>query len=227
MTPSEVPYNTLKAALIDAFGKTQAQKDQDILNINGLGDKKPSELLQHMNNLNADPKTLFKALFLAQLPPEVRQILALSDKTDIKDLAKEADRIMEVSQLSNTSQVNSTSGFRKSGGRNPDYPRGPNILSPSQTNNGHFSPAYVSTIQSLVIGQDPVSLPANFIPFRGQENAPPFRGRETPHPVDSKQLVDRCQQSQPVDRYQHLRLLNGTQYASLGVQGQQFPSPCV
>ena len=120
LTPSEVPYDTLKAALIDAFGKTQAQKDQDILNINGLGDKKPSELLQHMNNLNADPKTLFKALFLAQLPPEVRQILALSDKTDIKDLAKEADRIMEVSQLSNNSQVNSTSGFRKSGGRNPD-----------------------------------------------------------------------------------------------------------
>ena len=120
LTPSETPYDTLKAALIDAFGKTQAQKDQDILNINGLGEKKPSELLQHMNNLNADPKTLFKALFLAQLPPEVRQILALSDKTEIKDLAKEADRIMEVSQLSNNSQVNSTSGFRKSGGRNPD-----------------------------------------------------------------------------------------------------------
>ena len=123
-TPTEVPYDTLKAALIDAFGKTQAQKDQDILNINGLGDKKPSELLQHMNNLNADPKTLFKALFLAQLPPEVHQILALSDKTDIKELAKEADRIMEVSRLSGSSQVNSTSGFRKSGGRNPDYPKG-------------------------------------------------------------------------------------------------------
>ena len=119
LNPSETPYDTLKAALIDAFGKTQAQKDQEILNINGLGDKKPSELLQHMNNLNADPKTLFKALFLAQLPPEVRQILALSDKTDIKELAKEADRVMEVSRLSGTSQVFSI-GFRKSGGRNPD-----------------------------------------------------------------------------------------------------------
>lgn len=124
LNPSETPYDTLKAALIDAFGKTQAQKDQEILNINGLGDKKPSELLQHMNNLNADPKTLFKALFLAQLPPEVRQILALSDKTDIKELAKEADRVMEVSRLSGTSQVNSTGGFRKTGGRNHDYPKG-------------------------------------------------------------------------------------------------------
>ena len=99
LSPPEEPYDTLK---------TQAQKDQDVLNINGLGDKKPSELLQHIRNLNADPATLVKAFFLAQLPPEVRQILALSDKTDIKDLAKEADRIMEVSQLSNNSQVNST-----------------------------------------------------------------------------------------------------------------------
>ena len=120
LSPPEDPYDTLRAALIRIFGKTQTQKDQEVLNINGLGDKKPSELLQHILNLNADPKTLVKALFLAQLPPEVRQILALSDKTDIKDLAKEADRIMEVSQLSNNSQVNSTSGFRKSGGRNPD-----------------------------------------------------------------------------------------------------------
>ena len=120
LSPPEDPYDTLRAALIRIFGKTQTQKDQEVLNINGLGDKKPSELLQHILNLNADPKTLVKALFLAQLPPEVRQILALSDKTDIKDLAKEADRIMEVSQLSNNSQVNSTSGFRNSGGRNPD-----------------------------------------------------------------------------------------------------------
>ena len=76
-------------------------------------------------------------------------------------------------------------------------PRGPNILSPSQTNNGHSSPAYASTIQSLAIGQDPVSLPANFITFRGQENTLPFRGRETAHPVDSKQLVDRYQHFTP------------------------------
>ena len=124
LSPPEDPYNTLRATLIEIFGKTQAQKDQEILDINGLGDKKPSELLQHIQNLNADPKTLVKALFLAQLPPEVRQILALSEKTDIKELAKEADRIMEVSRLSGTSQVNSTSGFRKSGGRNPDYPKG-------------------------------------------------------------------------------------------------------
>jgi hypothetical protein len=58
-----------------------------------------------MRNLNADPATLVKALFLAQLPLEVRQILATSEKTDIKELAREADRIMEVYKLTNESQV--------------------------------------------------------------------------------------------------------------------------
>ena len=119
LSPPEDPYNTLRATLVEIFGKTQAQKDQEILNINGLGDKKPSELLQHIHNLNADPATLVRAFFLTQLPPEVRQILALSDKTDIKELAKEADRVMEVSRLSGTSQAFSI-GFRNSGGRNPD-----------------------------------------------------------------------------------------------------------
>ena len=115
-----MPYDTLKAALIDAFGKTQAKKEQDVLNINGLGDKKLSELLQHIRNLNANPAMAF---FLAQLPPEVRQILALSDKTDIKDLAKEADRIMEVSQLSNNSQVNSTLKLNSKSGRRNSAPK--------------------------------------------------------------------------------------------------------
>ena len=90
-----------------------------MLNLNGVGDKKPSELLQHMHNLNVDPAMLFKALFLAQLPSEVRRILASSEKTDIGDLAREADRITEVSKLTNDSQVNATRDYRKPFGRHP------------------------------------------------------------------------------------------------------------
>ena len=108
LNPPAQPYDRLKAALIAAFGKSQAAKDQELLNLNGLGDRKPSELLQHMKNLNADPETLFKAMFLAQLPPGVRRILATSAKTDIGELAIEADRITEVSRLSNDWQVNAT-----------------------------------------------------------------------------------------------------------------------
>ena len=106
LNPPAQPYDELKAALIAAFGKSQPEKDQELLNLNGLGDRKPSELLQHMKNLNVDPNTLFKALFLAQLPPVIRRILATSAKTDIGELAIEADRITEVSRLSNDWQVN-------------------------------------------------------------------------------------------------------------------------
>ena len=108
LDPPENPYDAMKTALIRAFGKTQAEKDQTLLGLNGLGDRKPSELLQHMQNLNADPATLFKALFLAQLPPDVRRILATSSKTEIADLALEADRITEVTRLTQDTQVNAT-----------------------------------------------------------------------------------------------------------------------
>ena len=72
-----------------------------------------------MHNLNVDPAMLFKALFLAQLPSEVRRILASSEKTDIGDLAREADRITEVSKLTNDSQVNATGDYRKPFERQP------------------------------------------------------------------------------------------------------------
>ena len=98
----------MKTALIRVFGKTQEEKAQTFLGLNGLGDRNPSELLQHMQNLNADPATLFKALFLAQLPPDVRRILATLSKTEIADLALEADRITEVTRLTQETQVNAT-----------------------------------------------------------------------------------------------------------------------
>ena len=108
LNPPGEPYDKIKSALIAAFGKSQAQKDQELLNLNGLGDRKPSELLQHMKNMNADPETLFKALFMAQLPHDIRRILASSTKTDLGDLAAEADKIVEVSRLGDSNLVNAT-----------------------------------------------------------------------------------------------------------------------
>ena len=94
--PPRDKYETLKATLLNAYEATQLQKDQELLNLNGLGDRKPSELLQHMRILNRDPSTLFRALFLNQLPPDVRRILAQTSDADLETLAKTADRVMEV-----------------------------------------------------------------------------------------------------------------------------------
>ena len=94
--PDTQTYNTLKAALLKAFVSTQLQKDTALLQMQGLGDKRPSELLQYMQTMNSNPETLFRALFLNQLPPEVRKILAQSPNEDLEILAEKADHILEV-----------------------------------------------------------------------------------------------------------------------------------
>ncbi|GFS12216.1 transposon Tf2-9 polyprotein [Elysia marginata] len=54
--PNADKYATLKKALIKAFGKSQAQRDSELLNLNGLGDRKPTALLRKINALNDDPQ---------------------------------------------------------------------------------------------------------------------------------------------------------------------------
>ena len=48
--PPKEKYSSLKKNLIRAFGKTQAQRGSELFNLNGLGDRKPTALLQKMNS---------------------------------------------------------------------------------------------------------------------------------------------------------------------------------
>ena len=57
-----------------------------------------------MRSLNSEPQTLFRALFLNQLPPEVRRILAQSPDVDLNTLAKTAGRTLEVDSVAATCQ---------------------------------------------------------------------------------------------------------------------------
>lgn len=102
--PTVDKYNTLKTALIKTFGKSQAQKDNELLNMNGLGDKRPTALLRKINALNDDPQTLKRALFLINLPADIRSILAGQNITDTEKLAEAADRIWET-RTTNIQQI--------------------------------------------------------------------------------------------------------------------------
>lgn len=93
--PEKDKYITLKRALIRAFGKTQAQRDNELLTLNGLGDRSPSALLRKINALNDDPQTLKRALFLSNLPTDVRSIIAGQEFDDLSKLAEAADRVWE------------------------------------------------------------------------------------------------------------------------------------
>ena len=103
--PSKDKYNAVKSALITAFAKTQAEKDAELLTISGLGDRKPSALLRHILSLNSDADTLRRAFFLAQLPSDVRAILAVQDNSNLDELAQAADRIVEAKVLAGPADV--------------------------------------------------------------------------------------------------------------------------
>ena len=100
-------YGSLKKALIKTFGKSQTQKDTELLNLNGLGDKRPTALLRKINALNDDPVTLKRALFLVNLPPDIRGILAGHNLTDTEELAEAADRIWET-RMSGVQHISSS-----------------------------------------------------------------------------------------------------------------------
>ncbi|GFR95204.1 Gag pol protein [Elysia marginata] len=61
----------------------------------GLGDSKPSELLDNMLSLlgQHQPCFLFRQIFLQQLPEQVRTPLSVLDLSDYRALARQADKL--------------------------------------------------------------------------------------------------------------------------------------
>ena len=98
--PDSDKYISIKKALLKTYGKSQAERDTELLNLNGLGDRRPTALLRKIENLNNDPATLKRALFLANLPQNMRPILAAQNITDLNVLAEAADRIYETNSAS-------------------------------------------------------------------------------------------------------------------------------
>ena len=95
--PETGKYKALKDALISAYGRTQAQKDAELLAITSMGDRRPSAFLRYLQRLNGDKDTLLRALFLRHLPDNVKTNLAGHTVPDIKELAKKADDIFDAS----------------------------------------------------------------------------------------------------------------------------------
>ena len=68
--PASNKYQTLKDRLIDTYKLSEREAASKILDIGGLGDSKPSELLDKMLALvppDSEPGFLFKEVFLRQL----------------------------------------------------------------------------------------------------------------------------------------------------------------
>ena len=111
--PADGKYNALKAQLLRLFQLSDAERADRLLSLNGLGDSKPTELMENMLALlgSGDTAFLFVQLFLRQLPTPVRTALATSPFVRTKDyrgLAEEADRILLASRQYMVAAVSET-----------------------------------------------------------------------------------------------------------------------
>ena len=97
-------YPALKSALIDCYGRSQATRYADLIELTrpgALGDKRPMEFFLHMRSLSAgDNDAWERAIFLNAMPPEVRTVLSNSNAPNNKRLAIEAGQVWEQHRLS-------------------------------------------------------------------------------------------------------------------------------
>ena len=92
------PYTELKRRLCRAYGKTEMQKVNDLLDLPPLGAEKPSVLMDNILSLWPDATTretskLLLGLFLRRLPLQMRSQLANFPTTSPAELATAADAI--------------------------------------------------------------------------------------------------------------------------------------
>ncbi|KAK5641829.1 hypothetical protein RI129_010376 [Pyrocoelia pectoralis] len=94
--PTQNKYETIKTELIRRLSITQEQKTKQLLELEELGDRKPSQFLRHLQQLAgaAVPETLLRSIWSNRLPTNVRAILATQADTNLTKVADLADAIM-------------------------------------------------------------------------------------------------------------------------------------
>ena len=70
-------YAEAKKALIQAFERTQLDKDTELLNMFTLGDRDLRSVICELRALNEDPETLLRAVVIIMLTQDVRVALGL------------------------------------------------------------------------------------------------------------------------------------------------------
>jgi hypothetical protein len=109
--PAFQPYSVLKAALVENFELTEHERAAAIFNITALGDAKPLQVMERMENLlgASDARILLRYHFISILPDYVRNTLSFSDTVNLRELAKEADRIFLTGRDASSPHVHAAS----------------------------------------------------------------------------------------------------------------------
>lgn len=125
--PENDIYKGLKQKLIERHSLSEERRIEELLSNTELGDKKPSELYRHLNQLAGTSGTfgenLIKKLWLRRLSPVINVALIplIKDGKDISQLAEIADKIFEVSSGFSVSLVNAPSTVKAVSVQNNKY----------------------------------------------------------------------------------------------------------
>ena len=113
--PAANKYEALKQWLLDSFSLTDAQRAVQLLHIPGLGDDKPSQLMDRMLALLGDHQScfLFREIFMQQLLIDICTILTQAKITDHRELTVTADTLF----AANNPGVQAIHGPRHRSGR--------------------------------------------------------------------------------------------------------------
>ena len=96
----------MRTKLVRRFGRSQYDKDTELLNTRSLGDMTPSQMWSKFQRLNKDPSTFVRAYLINMYPPEVRGALANMKFESNDEMAAAADRYIENARKKPT-EVNS------------------------------------------------------------------------------------------------------------------------
>ncbi|XP_046405055.1 uncharacterized protein LOC124170377 [Ischnura elegans] len=100
--PAQNRYEHLKNELIRRLSLSEEKRVRQLLQAEELGDRQPSQLLRHLRSLNGSfqiQDTLLRQIWLTRLPITVQAILQAQTTLPLDELAKIADRIVEITPL--------------------------------------------------------------------------------------------------------------------------------
>jgi hypothetical protein len=96
--PERDPYTTLRTELIRRLSSSREQRIHQLLTLEEMGDRKPSQFLRHLRSLAPDvPDDFLRSICSSRLPTDVQAILAGQHEDSLDDAARSAERISQIS----------------------------------------------------------------------------------------------------------------------------------
>ncbi|XP_075559959.1 uncharacterized protein LOC142591520 [Dermacentor variabilis] len=98
-------YEALKTTLIRGITHPESQRLEELLHEANLGDRTPSQLLRHMQQLLGSKidgldSLLLREIFLQKIPRNFRMVMTASNENDLSRLAELAHKLMAVAATS-------------------------------------------------------------------------------------------------------------------------------